>query len=68
MALPESLVKDQVLRKAVIAGVVLVIGACILSQTMMQLGGGSRDEPMNLSSKITIPCDDTLSPSVILLD
>jgi len=68
MALPESLVKDQVLRKAVIAGFVLVLGACILSQIMMQLGGGPRDEPMDLSSQITIPGDDTLGSLAIFPD
>ena len=47
MALPDKLVSDELLRKAVIAGFVVVLGACIISQVMMQLGGGPRDEPMD---------------------
>lgn len=43
---------DDRLRKAILAGVVLVVGACVLSQVMMQMGGGARDEPMDLSDQV----------------
>ena len=52
MALPDRLVSDQLLSKAIKAGVVLVLGACILSQIMLQLGGDPRDEPIDVTDQL----------------
>ncbi len=62
MALPDKLVSDELLRKAVIAGFVVVLGACIISQVMMQLGGGPRDEPMDLSGQLPEGSNDSVGP------
>lgn len=39
-------------RRAIQIGVILVVGSCIISQVMMQLGGGERDEPMDLRDQV----------------
>lgn len=52
MTLPDRFVSDYLLTKAIIAGVAFVLGACILSQVMLQLGGGPRDEPIDVSDQL----------------
>ncbi|MBJ84392.1 MAG: hypothetical protein CMB52_02595 [Euryarchaeota archaeon] len=47
-----QLFNDYYLRKAIITGVILVVCSCIISQVMMQLGGGLRDEPLDLSDQV----------------
>jgi len=68
MALPDRLVSDELLRKAVIAGFVVVLGACIVSQVMLQLGGGPRDEPMDLSSQFPAGSNDSLGSAAVFPD
>ena len=43
---------DTHLRRAIQLGVFLVVGCCIISQVMMQLGGGERDERIDLTSQV----------------
>ena len=52
MTLPDKLLEDALLRKVIYTGVILIIGACVISQVLMQFGGGIRDEPMDLSSHL----------------
>lgn len=47
-----SLLTDAQLRKAILVGMLCILGGCLISQAMMQLGGGPRDEPMDLSSQL----------------
>jgi hypothetical protein len=54
--------KDEHLRKAIIAGVIFVVGACLISQIMFQMAGGPRDEPMDISDQL--PADWLGSPMV----
>jgi hypothetical protein len=68
MALPEKLVSDELLRKAVYAGVILVLGACLLSQVMMQLGGGVRDQPLDLSDQLPDNMDDRAEGAAMFPD
>lgn len=56
------MMKDEHLRKAIIAGVILVVGACLISQIMFQMAGGPRDEPMDISDQL--PADWLGSPMV----
>ena len=42
---------DAHLRRAIQLGVFLVVGCCIISQVMMQLGGGERDERVDLTDQ-----------------
>ena len=44
--------RDEVFRRAIQIGVFLVVGCCLISQVMMQLGGGERDEPMDLRDQV----------------
>ena len=43
---------DHGFKRAIQIGVILVVGCCIVSQLMMQLGGGERDQPMDLSDQV----------------
>lgn len=43
---------DDGFRRAIQIGVILVVGSCLISQFMMQLGGGERDEPMDLRDQV----------------
>ena len=56
------MMKDEHLRKAIIAGVIFVVGACLISQIMFQMAGGPRDEPMDISDQL--PADWLGSPMV----
>ncbi|MDE0708218.1 MAG: hypothetical protein OSB33_04645 [Candidatus Poseidoniales archaeon] len=49
---------DSHLRKAIQIGVILIVGSCVISQMMMQLGGGERDEPMDFSDQVPDDFDD----------
>ena len=42
---------DFQLRRAIQIGVILIVGSCIISQVMMQLGGGQRDERVDLTDQ-----------------
>ena len=43
---------DQGFKRAIQIGVILVVGCCIVSQLMMQLGGGERDQPLDLTDQV----------------
>ena len=43
---------DEHFRKAIKSTVCLVVFCCIVSQIMMQLAGGERDEPLDLSDQV----------------
>lgn len=47
-----TMMSDAQLRKTIIGAVCFVIGACIISQVMMQLAGGPRDEPLTFDGRI----------------
>jgi hypothetical protein len=51
------MMKDENLRKVIIAGVILVVGAALISQIMLQMAGGPRDEPMDLSDELPVDSD-----------
>ena len=42
---------DSQLRRAIQLGVILIVGSCLISQVMMQLGGGARDERVDLTDQ-----------------
>ena len=42
---------DSQLRRAIQLGVILIVGSCLISQVMMQLGGGERDERVDLTDQ-----------------
>ena len=50
--------RDEVVRRAIQIGVFLVVGCCLISQVMMQLGGGERDEPMDPRDQVPDDFDD----------
>ena len=50
--------RDLVFHRAIQLGVILVVGCCLISQVMMQLGGGERDEPMDLRDQVPDDFDD----------
>ena len=43
---------DEHFRKAIQTTVCLIVFCCIVSQIMMQLAGGERDEPLDLSDQV----------------
>ena len=43
---------DHGFKRAIQIGVILVVGCCIVSQLMMQLGGGERDQPLDLTGQV----------------
>ena len=43
---------DEHFRKAIQWTVCLIVFCCIVSQIMMQLAGGERDEPLDLSGQV----------------
>ena len=47
-----SHLNDDGFRRAIQVGVILVVGSCLISQVMMQLAGGERDEPMDLRDQV----------------
>ena len=47
-----SHLNDDGFRRAIQIGVILVLGSCLISQVMMQLAGGERDEPMDLRDQV----------------
>ena len=47
-----QMLNDSQLRRVIQLAVILVVGCCIVSQIMMQLGGGVRDEPMDLRDQV----------------
>jgi len=49
MVVREWIIPDRILRRTIVAGVVLVITGMIVSQIMMQMGGGPRNEPLDLA-------------------
>ena len=49
---------DDGFRRAIQIGVFLVVGSCLISQVMMQLGGGERDEPMDLRDQVPDSFED----------
>ena len=51
------MMKDEHLRKAIIAGVILVVAAALISQIMLQMAGGPRGEPMDLSDQLPVDSD-----------
>ena len=53
-----QLLNDAFLRRAIQIGVVLVLGSCLVSQVMMQLGGGERDEPLDLRYQVSDDFDN----------
>ena len=50
--------RDLVFHRAIQLGVILVVGCCLISQVMMQLGGGERDEPMDLRDQVPDDFED----------
>ena len=50
--------RDFVFHRAIQLGVILVVGCCLISQVMMQLGGGARDEPIDLRDQVPDGFDD----------
>ena len=52
------MMRDETLRRALILGVVLTVGSLLLSQVMMQVAGGPRDQTIDLSDQM--PGDETL--------
>ncbi len=47
-----TMLNDTQFRKVIIGAVCFVIAACIISQIMMQLAGGERDEPLTFDGNI----------------
>jgi hypothetical protein len=43
---------DDYLRRVIQMGVIIIVGSCLISQVMMQLGGGERDQPVDLSDQV----------------
>jgi len=51
--LKESLVSDETFKRVIIAGVVLVVGTCLVSQAVMQMNfSGKRDLPVDFSDQL----------------
>ena len=46
-----QMMEDSQLRRALQLGVILIVGSCLISQVMMQLGGGARDERVDLTDQ-----------------
>ena len=65
MNLPNKIFSDNTFRKVLIAGVIIVLGACIISQTLMQLGGGPRDEYMDLTDQLPENRDNSIDHTMI---
>ena len=59
------LFNDVHLRKAILTGVILVVACCLISQVMMQVGGGARDERLDLSDQVP---EDFSGPGVVFDD
>mgnify|MGYP001209634727 CR=1 FL=1 len=53
MNLPTNMFSDKNTRRIIFLGVICVLGSCIVSQVMMQMGGGPRDQPMDLSDQVS---------------
>jgi hypothetical protein len=47
----KQMFNDSQLRRAIQLGVILIVGSCLISQVMMQLGGGARDERVDLTDQ-----------------
>ena len=58
-----QILNDVHLRRAIQLGVFLVVGCCIISQVMMQLGGGERDERVDLTDQLPKELADEASVS-----
>jgi hypothetical protein len=58
--LPDSIIADNQLRKLIIAGVILVIGGCIITQVFVQFAGGIRNERLDLSDQIPAQSEDSI--------
>jgi hypothetical protein len=58
MNIPDRLTSDRFFHKAIIVGVCLVLGASVVSQLLMQLGGGDRDKPLDFSKQLDGYDDD----------
>ena len=54
----KQMFNDSQLRRAIQLGVILVVGSCIISQVMMQLGGGERDERVDLTDHCLLYTSD----------
>jgi hypothetical protein len=52
MNIPGRLTSDRLFRRTIILGVVLVLGGSVVSQLLMQMGGGERDKPQNFSDQL----------------
>ena len=52
----KQMFNDSQLRRAIQLGVILIVGSCIISQVMMQLGGGERDERVDLTDQAPEGC------------
>jgi len=55
-----QIMNDAHLRRAIQMGVFLVVGCCLISQIMMQLGGGERDERLDLSDQSPLELGDEM--------
>ena len=52
MGLPGQLSSDRFFRRAIILGVVLVLGGSVGSQLLMQVDGSPRHEPLDFSEQL----------------
>jgi len=52
MSIPSQLGSDRFFRRAILLGVVLVLGGSVGSQLLMQLGGSPRHEPLDFSEQL----------------
>jgi hypothetical protein len=68
MNIPGRLTSDRFFRWAIILGVVLVLGGSMVSQLLMQLGGGPRHEPHDYSSQLPRDYPEGLKEMAIFPD
>ncbi|MDP7206714.1 MAG: hypothetical protein QGH11_14160, partial [Pirellulaceae bacterium] len=68
MNIPSRLTSDRLFRRAIILGVVLVLGGSVGSQLLMQMGGGLRHQPLDFSAQLPSDFSEDLKKVAIFPD
>jgi len=68
MNIPSRLTSDGLFRRAIILGVVLVLGGSVVSQLLMQMGGGPRHQPLDFSAQLPSDFSEDLKKVAIFPD
>ena len=68
MNIPSRLTSDRLFRRAIMLGVVLVLGGSVGSQLLMQLGGGPRHQPLDFSDQLPSHFSEDLKKVAIFPD